>query len=185
MKKHLTEEQKARALERRERFKTLCKKLAAMSDGERAQLTSAIGAVVTCEGRALSLTNTLLLLLQRGRNGVSMVGGFRQWKKAGRYVRKGESGNGIWIPTGARKSEMPALEGSEMSLRELAEAGESGSSRRFLVGTVFDISQTEAMGGADGPAVDVEAEAVPDMPAPLALPVASVSPVVSPQLSLF
>jgi hypothetical protein len=69
-------------------------------------------------------------------SGATIVGGFRQWLKQGRAVRKGEHGLMIWVPL-LRKS------GDSI-------AGESGESEpddvRFMPGTVFDISQTAAIG---------------------------------------
>ncbi|MGV1047645.1 MAG: hypothetical protein ACOYD4_03850, partial [Solirubrobacterales bacterium] len=73
------------------------------------------------------------------------VGGFRQWLKHGRAVRKGERGAMIWTPTGGRRpadptaaapaADAPAADGS-------AEPRESG----FIISTVFDISQTDELG---------------------------------------
>src|SRR5262245_12827130 len=93
-----TAEQRQRAAERRERFRALAAQVAAMTDDERAALVMKVGAVVTCEGRALSVHNTCLVLNQLPT--ASMVGGFRQWKDHGRSVKKGEHGLMIWVPTG-------------------------------------------------------------------------------------
>lgn len=144
MKRQLTEEQKAKALARRETFRGLIKSVAAMTDEERARMTNQIGAIVTCEGRTLSLTNTLLLILQRSN--VSMVGGFRQWLKAGRCVMAGEHGAMIWFPRGKGKSVDEAADAN--AGREI-DAGDAHSDVRFLIGTVFDVSQTSpvAIGG--------------------------------------
>jgi hypothetical protein len=104
-------------------------------------LVARVGAVLTCEGRALSPHNSLLLLAQC--EGVSLVGGFWQWKAAGRRVRKGETGLGIWIPThkAGEGEELPAAEGG-------AGEGEGKRRRRFVMGTVFDIGQTDPDDGA-------------------------------------
>jgi len=132
--KQPTEEQKRAAAERRERFRALAKQVADMPDEARAALVDRCGAVVTCEGRALSFVNTCLVLTQRP--GASMVGGFAQWLRSGRAVRKGETGLGIWIPTmKGEKAEAPA-DGAE---------GQDGPRARFLMGTVFDVSQTDAL----------------------------------------
>src|SRR6185503_7124466 len=77
--KQPTDEQKARAAERREKFRALAKHVAEMPDSARTALVDRCGAVVTCEGRALSFVNTCLVLTQRP--GASMVGGFAQWLK--------------------------------------------------------------------------------------------------------
>ena len=135
MKKQLTPEQIAARDAKRERFKVIVKKIAAMPEAERAQLIMQAGAVVTCEGRALSLTNTMLAVLQFP--GVSIVGGFRQWLKAGRCVRKGEHGLSIWIPLGMKR------DGSQELIGQLEEAaGDAGGSAKFGTATVFDVSQT-------------------------------------------
>jgi N-terminal domain of anti-restriction factor ArdC len=132
MRRQPTEEQKAKAAERRERFRQLVKMVAAMSEDERTALVMKCGAIVTCEGRALSPLNSCLVLTQFPT--ASMVGGFLQWKAHGRSVKKGEHGLSIWVPTG-RKEER----------EELKEAIDEGERKRagFIMGTVFDVSQTE------------------------------------------
>lgn len=169
MKKQATEEQKARAAERRERFGVFCKQVADMSDGERAELLAKVGAVLSCEGQALSDINTALLVLQRGGL-VSVVGGFRQWRKVGRYVMRGQRGSSIWIPKSKGEGAVdPDKRPGEISSRELAQADK----RRFFLGTVFDISQTAEF-GADGAshesAEDSEGGEVVESPAALSIP---------------
>jgi len=131
-----TAEQKQAAAERRERFRALAKQVAELPEEARAALVDRYGAVVTCEGRALSFVNTCLVLTQRPA--ASMVGGFAQWLKAGRAVRKGECGMGIWVPIAKGK----AGEAAEPAGGEEAADSERP---RFLMGTVFDISQTDAL----------------------------------------
>src|SRR5213592_1196462 len=128
-----TPEQQAKAKERRERFRAIVKQVAEMSDEQKAHITAKIGAVLTCDGHALSLHNTLLLLIQCPT--VSMVGGFRQWIKAGRAVKKGEHGHMLWFPKGNGKP-----------IDQPAEPTASATDKphiHFLIGTVFDISQTQ------------------------------------------
>jgi hypothetical protein len=125
MRRPPTPEQKQKAVERREKFRALVRQVAQMSDSDRQAMIMSVGAVVTCEGRALSPTNTLLCLMQC--SGVSMVGGFKQWLRQGRAVSKGQHGIAIWIPCAGKKSE----EGAEES------------ETYFTMGTVFDISQTQ------------------------------------------
>ena len=127
----LTEEQRAKSEARKLRFRQLVKQVAAMSDAERDAMLIRVGAVVTCEGRALSPTNTMLCLMQLP--GVSMVGGFKQWIRQGRAVRKGEHGVSIWIPCAGKKAEDSETEG-EMY---------------FTSGTVFDVSQTSPLAHVD------------------------------------
>ena len=63
-----------------------------------------------------------------GESDATIVGGFRQWLREGRAVRKGEHGLGILIPR-----------------FEKGEGGDGpGSLNGFLYGTVFDVSQTDA-----------------------------------------
>ena len=101
-----------------------------MNDGERDALVMQAGAVITCEGRTLSVKNTCLLFFQRP--GVSVVGGFRQWIRNGRVVRKGEHGASIWIPLGAKADDGTA-DGASGEPAEL----------RFGTATVFDVTQTQ------------------------------------------
>lgn len=135
MRRQPTAEQKAKAEARRARFRELAKSVAEMTDEQRQQIVNKFGAVVTCEGRVLSHFNTCLLFSQTDGK-ASMVGGFNQWKDKGRTVKKGEHGLMIWIPS-ARKID---------SAKESAPAGEEGESKPgFVMGTVFDITQTEAI----------------------------------------
>lgn len=134
-KRQLTPEQTAARDARREKFQALAKRVAAMSPGERADMLARMPAIVTIEGRALSPFNSCLVMLQNP--GASIVGGFRQWIKAGRAVKKGQHGAAIWIPTGAGRSDAAALETANPAEEQ---AGESGP--RFITGTVFDVTQT-------------------------------------------
>ena len=133
-KRKLTPEQAERARARREKFKAYYKQVKALSEGDRERLASRVQ-VHTIEGHGLSVHNQCLLALQCPA--CTIVGGFRQWKKAGRHVRKGESGHMIWIPRFRNKSDVP--EGQER---------ESMGVEGFIVGTVFDIGQTEERGAA-------------------------------------
>jgi hypothetical protein len=127
-----TAEQRATAAERRERFTALAGQVARMTDDERAALVARVGAIVTCEGRALSAFNSCIVLTQLPT--ASMVGGFWQWKDKGRSVKKGAVGLMIWIPTtGKDDADQPTEEETE------------GVAKRagFIMGTVFDVTQTE------------------------------------------
>ena len=124
MKKHATESQKQAARERREKLAGIAKQIAAMSPEDRAKL--AAQGVATIEGHALSLKNSLLLIMQRAQ--VSVVGGFQQWRQAGRVVRKGEKALALWIP---------------VSRKETDESGAETVNPGFRIANVFDISQTE------------------------------------------
>ena len=130
MKRQLTPEQTAARDAKRERFRALVKQVAAMPDEQRAQLVRQAGAIVTCEGHALSPVNSMLCLMQIP--GVSMVGGFRQWLRAGRCVCKGQHGASIWVPVGERKADESATDAP----------ANDGDKPGFVIGTVFDVSQT-------------------------------------------
>lgn len=131
--RELTPEQIEARDARRAKFRTLCKQIADMPELDRLALAANLPGLVTCEGHALSLHNVCLIAKQFP--GASIVGGFQQWKRAGRQVRKGEHGAMIWIPTGHSKpGDGPTAE--DVSAAE-------GESIRFLTATVFDVSQTE------------------------------------------
>ena len=130
-----TPEQRARAEERRARFRTLARRIAGLSPEERAAIAARVHPT-TVDGHPVSLHNACLLAAQCAA--VTLVGGFRQWRRAGRHVRKGEHGLALWVPCGTAKSE-PSESESE---------GEA-EGVRFLIGTVFDVSQTEPNGAGD------------------------------------
>jgi hypothetical protein len=110
--------------------------LATTSAAEREDIAARIGAVVTVEGRPLSRCNQALVAFQSGALTAmpTVVGGFRQWLRAGRCVEKGQHGLAIWYPRGGKKA---AVEGEGAD----EEPGKGGS-RSFGVGVVFDITQT-------------------------------------------
>ena len=149
MRKQPTEEQKRKAAERRERLKAIAKRVAAMKPEERMAMIGSIGAIPTIEGRALSFFNSCFVLSQMPN--ASMVGGFRQWKAHGRSVMKGATGLGIWCPLGKSKS----AEGDAPAASDLD--GEERGRPRFMIGTVFDITQTCAMDDAEAVAELAEA----------------------------
>lgn len=116
-----TDEQKAKAAERRAAFRDLCNKIDAMTDDERRAFAEKMPVIATVDGRALSGKNSMLVSHQC--EGATIVGGFKQWHSAGRKVAKGERGISIWIPR---------LSGEE-----------ADSPDGFVMGYVWDISQTE------------------------------------------
>lgn len=136
MKRELTEDQKAKRDQRKAQFKALWKQVAAMPEHERIQLSNKYG-FVTCEGHALSLCNSMLIALQNPS--ASVLGGFRQWIKHGRAVRKGEHGCMIWVPIGVAPDNQGSSSPSPLDNPGDAEAPET----RFIIGTLFDISQTD------------------------------------------
>jgi len=110
--------------ERREQLQALAKEISAMSQEQRHEIVANCGAIMTIDQKPLSPFNSCFVIRQRP--GATVVGGFQQWMKAGRVVRKGEKGLGIWVPISRKKKE-----------------GEEQAGTGFIIGTVFDITQTE------------------------------------------
>ena len=127
MRKQPTPEQKARAAERRAKLREIAQKISKLPEADRAALVDHWP--VTIEGHRLSLHNACMIALQ---GSATVVGGFQQWKKAGRSVRKGQHGFGIWVPIGLPKK-------TEAN----PEPNGANDPQGFTVGTVFDISQTD------------------------------------------
>jgi len=135
--KPLTDEQRAKSDARRAQFKTLATQIAAMSDEQRAAMAERMAGAVTVEGRRLSIHNACLLACQRPD--ATLVGGFNQWRTHGRSVRKGEHGLMIWAPT--RHAESSSSNGAPAG----PSADELTKERpRFIMVTVFDVTQTDA-----------------------------------------
>ena len=114
--------------ERKARVQELREKLANITPELKQELTSR-GMIATAEGRTLSLHNTLLVYLQCNGQAPSVVGGYHQWKAAGRQVQKDQHGYKIWFPVGQKDKD----------------TGDIVAPEKFYTGTVFDISQTEAL----------------------------------------
>ena len=87
--------------------------------------------VMTIEQKTLSLKNTYLVLHQLPTS--TIIGGFDQWKRAGRSVKKGSKALGIWVPLKPRSSAASAS----------PDPDDKNPAFRFTFGNVFDISQTE------------------------------------------
>jgi hypothetical protein len=138
--KQLTPQQLAARDERRTHFRELVKQLAELSDEERAARLRGFGFIKLSTQAAYSPANSLLIAFQSANVArPTILGGFAEWLKKGRAVRKGEHGYMIWIPMGAKKQEVQAVDTSGALTTMLQEA----SDVRFFIGTVFDISQTE------------------------------------------
>ncbi len=140
MARRATEEQKQKAAARREAFRALAKRISDLTEEEREALAARAG-IRTIEGRELSPVNQCLLINQRDR--VTVVGGFQQWRRAGRAVNKGEHGLAIWVPVGFGRQD------GETTGEQIGENGEERR-RGFIMGTVFDISQTSPADDAGG-----------------------------------
>lgn len=152
-------EQKARAAARREQFKAIWKQVAAMPEAERLALVAKCG-IVNVDGRPLSCYNMCLVAMQKAD--ATVIGGFRQWLKAGRVVKKGERGCMIWVPLRGKGQEPAPAE------PDADEADAKPKRRmRFIPGTIFDISQTMERTENDTPEpVEAEAEVEPATPEP-------------------
>ena len=139
MRKQPTEAQKEAAKARREKFRAIVQHLGKMSEAERIDLAGKLPVIATCEGHALSIHNQCLLAVQCPT--ATIVGGFRQWKKQGRAVKKGEHGHMIWCPV------MPGQSADNDTPQPSDIDGDQKPSRmRFIIGTVFDVSQTCELG---------------------------------------
>lgn len=128
MKRNLTEAQRAAADSRRAAFRKLAGDIGRMTPEARAALAAKLPVIATVEGRSLSPFNQCLIASQCPT--ATLVGGFRQWIKAGRCVKKGEHGLALWVPTSTSE-----------------ENGGDGETH-FLMGTVFDVAQTAEIGTA-------------------------------------
>lgn len=124
-KRQLTAEQIEKQKARRATFAKMAGQISAMTPEARAELAARLPAIVTVEGRALSIFNQCLLATQCPS--ATIVGGFRQWLDAGRCVRKGESGLMIWCPTSKKDEQQP----------------DAAAEVHFIPGTVFDVGQTD------------------------------------------
>lgn len=100
-----------------------------------------------------SASNILMLTMQAQERGVqpTLVAGFNEWKREGRAPRKGQHGFKILAPIASRGYELRLADGSVTRVgtkkeipadatitREL-----SGTTSRFRLATVFDVTQTD------------------------------------------
>ncbi len=115
--------------EKKTRIKELMNKLSQFSEEQRQALVDRLG-ILNPEGHMLTGRNQALLYFQASGNPLSVVGGFQQWKKYGRVVRKGERGYLIAVPANNKKND---------------ENADSEDPTFFLWKAVFDISQTEEL----------------------------------------
>jgi len=134
--RELTPEQREKSDARRAQFKALAQQIATMTETERAALAAKMAAVVTIEGRVLSVHNACLLACQRPD--ATMVGGFNQWRANGRMVRKGEHGLMIWAPI--QRGERGQIASDRLPTDALKD---SDARPNFIMVTVFDVAQTE------------------------------------------
>jgi len=123
MARAMTADREAARAAKQERMKALRERLANLGEDERKALLDR-GLVATVEGRVLSMHNTLMVYLQSSDRIPTVVGGYRQWLKAGKQVQKGAHGMIIWFPAGEKNEDDDIVEASH-----------------FYTTTVFDISQ--------------------------------------------
>ena len=127
----LSEERKQlKRQEKKVKIIRIRKTLSEMSEKQRQEIADKFG-IVTVEGHLLTPHNQCFLVAQSEIN-FTVVGGFQQWKKAGRIVRKGEHGFLIMVPSKSQHDEKSEIVSDEEDVR-------------FFSATVFDISQTEVM----------------------------------------
>jgi hypothetical protein len=123
MAKHSDAERK----EWREKMNGLIKQVSGLSEEHRAEMARRMP-IVTCEGHAISGFNHCFLSMQTDK-AITIIGGFRQWERAGRTVSKGVKAAGyIYVPLKKKDTE------GETRIPEKL---------RFRMVPVFDISQTE------------------------------------------
>ena len=127
----LSQEQKQQMKQdKKEKIIRIRKTLSEMSEEQRQAIAEKYG-IVTVEGHLLTPHNQCFLVAQAETN-FTVVGGFQQWKKAGRIVRKGEHGFLILVP-------------SKTNQEQNSEIISDDEDVKFFSATVFDISQTEVM----------------------------------------
>lgn len=127
----LSEEQKQqKRQEKKEKITHIRKTLSEMSEEQRQAVADKFG-IVTVEGHLLTPHNQCFLVAQSEIN-FTIVGGFQQWKKAGRIVRKGEHGFLIFVPSKAKQGDNSEMISDDENIH-------------FFTATMFDISQTEVI----------------------------------------
>lgn len=89
---------------------------------------------------AYSFTNCIMIMMQKP--GATIVGSYKFWQSLGRYPRGKGVGISIFIPLKCK--EPKPEESAETEPEEREQAGvKKSTSRRFGLGSVFDISDTE------------------------------------------
>lgn len=131
----LSEEQKQqKRQEKKEKIIKIRKALSEMSEEQRQAVADKFG-IVTVEGHLLTPHNQCFLVAQSEIN-FTIVGGFQQWKKTGRIVRKGEHGFLIFVPSKGKKEDKPEMISADEDVH-------------FFTATVFDISQTNLLASGE------------------------------------
>jgi len=97
--------------------------------------------------RRFSYHNTMLIHMQKPK--ATLCKGFKQWKRLDRFVRKGEKGIAILVPSIRKFTETDLETGEEIEK----------ATTRFYTGYVYDISQT---GGEEIPELEAIKIGVPE-----------------------
>jgi len=131
----LSEEKKQQLRqEKKEKIIRIRKTLSEMTEEQRKAVADKFG-IVTVERHLLTSHNQCFLVAQSEIN-FTIVGGFQQWKKAGRIVRKGEHGFLIFVPSKGKQEEKPEMISDDEDVH-------------FFTATVFDISQTDLLASGE------------------------------------
>jgi len=128
---------------RKEALREVAKGSAALTEEQRLELAKNVF-VNSVGGKSLSVNNKLLLMSQSKT--ATIVGGFNQWREAGRSVKKGEKALYIWCPARATKD----AKGNVIDPSD-------PRSLFFVLGAVFDIAQTQEADVANAEAEEAEA----------------------------
>lgn len=124
------------------RLREMAHQIKAMPPADREALALKLG-TITPEGHRLSQYNTLFLWLQTGR-ATPQAGGFRQWLKAGRIVKRGEHAAGvIFVPLCRHRPENNPGSANPEALDDAAT--KIDDSVKFKLVPVFSIEQTDSI----------------------------------------
>ena len=110
-------------MEKTNKKQELMKYLKSLTPEQRTEIANKYG-FLSVEGHQYSPTNQILIVSQLKDINTTILAGFKQWNKAGRFVKKGEHGASIFINCN-KKNEEDNIESY------------------FIMSTVFDISQTD------------------------------------------
>ena len=115
--------------EKLDKIKKMREYLKSLSKEDRQQIADKYG-YHSIDGHTYSRTNQCFLAFQTSFNDniQGTFAGFKQWKNAGRTVKKGEHGYMIWFPAGFKNQDNDIVEVTH-----------------YYTTTVFDISQTEEL----------------------------------------
>ncbi|HNC59609.1 MAG TPA: ArdC family protein [Leptospiraceae bacterium] len=140
--KPMSEDKAKEVAEKKDRLRKLSKMVSEMSESERLERFG--GNVISCEGKSFSAFNTYFMIAQNEK--CTLVGGFEQWKKQGRQVKKGETAMAIWIPAPFASKEAEVIPAGD--------ANENKAGKRFILrNCMFDISQTEEIASVSAPSM--------------------------------